>query len=95
MEPTDPSSLLAGVLECGDDLTDRGELLSACGTEGLSNCPSSSYCTLVTYGQGSQATLLHPGLFLHRNKDVQRRWRHHPWWNILLIGIRQGLVGGR
>ena len=36
--------------------------------------------TLVTYGQGSLATVLHSDLLLYRDKDVQRCRRHHPWW---------------
>ena len=95
MEPTDPSSLLTGVLERGDDLADRGKLSSACRTEGLINCPSSANGTLVTYGQGSLATLLNADLFLDRDQHVQRRRCYHSGRDVLLIGIRQGLIGGR
>ena len=94
MEPADSSSLLTGVLERGDDLADRGKLLSACETEGLSNCPSPSNGMLVTYGQSTLATFLHAAL-LYRNKDVQRRGCHHPRRDVLLIGVRERLVGGR
>ena len=63
--------------------------------ERLSNCPSPSNGTLVTYSQSLLATLLRLCFLLlrHQNEDVQRWWCYHLRRDVLLIGRGQRLVG--